>query len=98
MNAVLDTPHTRSTAEWQSADAADYLHPFTDFKGLANKGSRVITRAENIYLWDSEGNKILDAMSGLWCVNVGYGRRERRRRRAERREEGEAAERRLGVA
>ena len=76
MNAVLDTPHTRSTAEWQAADAAHYLHPFTDFKGLANKGSRVITRAENIYLWDSEGNKILDAMSGLWCVNVGYGRQE----------------------
>jgi len=45
MNAVLNTPHTRSTAEWQAADAAHYLHPFTDFKGLANKGSRVITRA-----------------------------------------------------
>src|SRR5512139_547417 len=76
MNAVLNTPHTRSTAEWQAADAAHYLHPFTDFKGLANKGSRVITRADNIYLWDSEGKKILDAMSGLWCVNVGYGRQE----------------------
>ncbi len=76
MNAVLDTPHTRTTAEWQAADAAHYLHPFTDFKGLANKGSRVITKADNIYLWDSDGKKILDAMSGLWCVNVGYGRQE----------------------
>ena len=27
-------------------------------------------------MWDSEGNKILDGMSGLWCVNVGYGRKE----------------------
>jgi putrescine aminotransferase len=35
--------------------------------------ARIITRADNIYLWDSEGHKILDAMSGLWCVNVGYG-------------------------
>jgi putrescine---pyruvate transaminase len=76
MNAVLNTPHTRSTAEWQAADAAHYLHPFTDFKGLASKGSRVIVKADNIYLWDSEGKKILDAMSGLWCVNVGYGRQE----------------------
>ena len=76
MNAVLNTPNTRTTAEWQAADAAHYLHPFTDFKGLANKGSRVITKADNIYLWDSEGKKILDAMSGLWCVNVGYGRQE----------------------
>ncbi len=63
----------RTTADWQAADAAHFLHPFTDFQGLARKGSRIITRAENIYLWDSEGRKILDAMSGLWCVNVGYG-------------------------
>lgn len=67
---------TRTTQDWQAADAAHYLHPFTDFKALASKGSRVITKAENIYLWDSEGHKILDAMSGLWCVNVGYGQQE----------------------
>lgn len=77
MNAVLNTPAApRGTKEWQAADAAHFLHPFTDFKSLAQRGSRVITRADNIYLWDSEGHKILDAMSGLWCVNVGYGRRE----------------------
>jgi putrescine aminotransferase len=67
---------SRSTAEWQAADAAHFLHPFTDFKALAAKGSRIIERGDGIYLWDSEGRKILDAMSGLWCVNVGYGRRE----------------------
>ncbi len=66
----------RSTHDWQAADAAHYLHPFTDFKALIGKGTRIITRADNIYLWDSEGQKILDAMSGLWCVNVGYGRQE----------------------
>ncbi len=63
----------RTTQQWQAADAAHFLHPFTDFQALARKGSRVIQRAENIYLWDSEGHKLLDAMSGLWCVNVGYG-------------------------
>ncbi|HET9978549.1 MAG TPA: aspartate aminotransferase family protein [Burkholderiaceae bacterium] len=66
---------TRTTAQWQAADAAHFLHPFTDFQSLARKGSRVIERAEGIYLWDSDGKKILDAMSGLWCVNVGYGQR-----------------------
>jgi putrescine aminotransferase len=77
MNAVTTpAPTARSTADWQAADAAHYLHPFTDFKALAGKGSRVITRADNIYLWDSDGQRILDAMSGLWCVNVGYGQRE----------------------
>jgi len=70
MNTVVDT------ALIQSLDTAHFLHPFTDFKDLSSRGARVITRAEGIYVWDSEGKKILDAMSGLWCVNVGYGRRE----------------------
>jgi len=66
---------TRTTQQWQAADAAHFLHPFTDFQSLAKKGSRIVERADNIYLWDTEGKKILDAMSGLWCVNVGYGQR-----------------------
>ncbi|MBK9236677.1 MAG: aspartate aminotransferase family protein [Rhodoferax sp.] len=64
------------TARIQTLDSAHFLHPFTDFKDLSAKGARVMTRGEGIYVWDSEGVKVLDAMSGLWCVNVGYGRRE----------------------
>jgi putrescine---pyruvate transaminase len=60
----------------QQKDAAHYLHPFTDFKALAAKGSRVMVRGEGIYIWDSEGNKLIDGMSGLWNVNLGYGRKE----------------------
>jgi putrescine aminotransferase len=67
---------SRSTAEWQALDAAHYLHPFTDTRALAGRGARVITRAEGVYLFDSEGHRILDGMSGLWCVALGYGRRE----------------------
>jgi putrescine aminotransferase len=73
---MSDQTTTRTTQQWQAADAAHYLHPFTDFKSLAAKGSRVMTKADNIYVWDSDGRKVLDAMSGLWCVNVGYGQRE----------------------
>ncbi len=69
-SAALDT------SQMQAMDAAHYLHPFTDFKQLNRKGSRIITRAEGIYLWDSDGNRILDGMAGLWCVNIGYGRKE----------------------
>ena len=65
----------RTTKEWQAADSKHFMHPFTDHKSLAAKGARVITRAEGIYVWDTDGNKILDAMSGLWCVNVGYGQK-----------------------
>ena len=67
---------TRSTEEWQSLDAAHYLHPFTDHAALGRKGTRLITRAAGVYLYESGGRQILDGMSGLWCVNLGYGRRE----------------------
>ena len=67
---------THDTVAWQSLDAAHYLHPFTDHRALAARGTRVITRAEGVWLHDSEGHRILDGMSGLWCVALGYGRRE----------------------
>jgi putrescine aminotransferase len=62
---VTDPMNTRTTRDWQAADARHFLHPFTDHQSLAKKGTRIITRADNIYLWDSEGKKVLDAMSGL---------------------------------
>ena len=64
------------TAELQALDAAHHMHPFTTGADLARKGARVITRAEGCWLTDSEGERILDGMAGLWCVNVGYGRKE----------------------
>jgi putrescine aminotransferase len=64
------------TKDLQALDSAHFLHPFTDHAALGKKGARVITRSDGLYVWDSEGQKIFDAMSGLWCVNVGYGRRE----------------------
>jgi len=72
----MHEPAALDTSQMQAMDAAHYLHPFTDFKQLNRKGSRIITRAEGIYLWDSDGNRILDGMAGLWCVNIGYGRKE----------------------
>lgn len=64
-----------STAEWRAIDTRHHLHPFTDYQLLAQEGSRIITRADGPYVWDSEGRRILDGMAGLWCVNVGYGRK-----------------------
>jgi putrescine aminotransferase len=65
-----------STKHWQALDAAHHIHPFSDAAALVREGARVITRADGIYLWDSEGNRIIDGMAGLWCVQVGYGNRE----------------------
>jgi len=68
--------HNWTTEQWVAADRSHHLHPFTDYKQLAAQGSRIITRADGIYIWDSEDNRILDAMAGLWCMNIGYGRKE----------------------
>ena len=64
------------TAQWQALDRLHHLQPFTDYKVLHEKGSRIITRAEGVHLWDSDGNRYIDGMAGLWCVNIGYGREE----------------------
>ena len=70
MNMITNHP---PTAELQAIDAAHHMHPFTAGAELAKTGTRIITRAKGVTLTDSEGNQILDAMAGLWCVNIGYG-------------------------
>jgi putrescine aminotransferase len=69
----VDTPGF-DTRALQQLDSAHYLHPFTDHGALRDRGARVMVRGDGIYLWDSDGHKVIDGMSGLWCVNVGYGR------------------------
>ncbi len=65
-----------SLKQLQAIDAAHHLHPFTDNKSLREAGSRMIVRAEGPFIYDAEGFEILDGMAGLWCVNIGYGRKE----------------------
>ncbi len=64
------------TEELQALDAAHHMHPFSNQNELSAKGARIIKRARGVTLTDSDGNEILDAMAGLWCVNIGYGRTE----------------------
>ena len=53
------------TAELQALDAAHHIHPFSaNGRALGKEGARVITRAKGVYLTDSEGEEILDAMAG----------------------------------
>lgn len=64
------------TAELQALDAAHHMHPFSSGSELAEKGVRIMKSAKGVTLTDTEGNTYIDAMSGLWCVNIGYGRDE----------------------
>lgn len=67
---------TISNINIKTTDNAHHLHPFTTHHELREKGPRVITRAEGVYIYDEDGKKILDGMAGLWCVQLGYGRQE----------------------
>jgi putrescine aminotransferase len=77
VESVLETTGVHAsfdTAALQQQDAEHFLHPFSDNASFAGKGARVIVRGDGIYIWDSDNKQFLDAMSGLWCVNAGYGR------------------------
>ena len=66
MNATL------GTTQLKQLDQNHHLHPFTDFRDYAEHGGRIVSRAEHVYIYDSDGNRIQDAMSGLWCCSLGY--------------------------
>jgi putrescine aminotransferase len=63
-NTIIDQK-TATTEDIRTTDAAHHLHPFTDSHSLNAKGARVIKRAEGVYLWDSDGERLIDGMAGL---------------------------------
>ncbi|HXV36588.1 MAG TPA: aminotransferase [Myxococcota bacterium] len=65
----------RETEAIQAQDNR-FIHPWENLKNLGRNKRNVLTRAEGIYVYDSEGNRYIDGPAGMWCVNVGYGRRE----------------------
>ncbi len=57
-------------------DRDHYIHPWTDFSTFKEEGSLVMAESEGAYVYDSNGNRYLDGIGGLWCVNIGYGNAE----------------------
>ena len=57
-------------------DASTILHPATNADDFSRSGSKIIESGQGIYLRDHRGKQLIDAVAGLWCVNVGYGRGE----------------------
>lgn len=60
---------------WQK-DKNHFIHPFTDFSVFHENGCDLITDSDGIYVEDAHGNRFIDGIAGLWCVNVGHGRAE----------------------
>lgn len=61
--------------ELRKMDRAHHLHPFTDHAAMHPGGTHILTGGKGVYLQGEEG-MLLDGLAGLWCVNVGYGRKE----------------------
>jgi len=69
------TPTANARSIWDM-DHDHVLHPWANFGPFEAKGSDIITRGEGSYLWDDKGRRYFDAVGGLWCTNIGLGRKE----------------------
>ncbi|SOD22290.1 4-aminobutyrate---pyruvate transaminase [Variovorax sp. YR752] len=67
-NAALQSAH----AERAANDIAAHLHPFTNLAAHPQVDPLVIERGDGIYVQDDQGHRYLEAMSGLWCVSLGF--------------------------
>jgi putrescine aminotransferase len=65
-----------STEALRWLDAAHLIHPFSDGAEIARSGTHLVCSGAGCTVIDETGRRLLDAIAGLWCVNVGYGRRE----------------------
>ena len=70
------TPAALTNQNLWEMDRRHSLHPWTNFGPFEKEGSLVIARGQGCHLWDAEGRQYLDAVGGLWCTNIGLGRRE----------------------
>src|SRR5882672_2847797 len=64
----LNTPAARR-------DQSFHLHPATNLRTVQTEGPLVITRGEGVYVYDDEGRRYLEGMSGLWCASLGFSER-----------------------
>lgn len=69
----MDPTHLTSLRD---ADEKFHLHPFTNHDDMHKAGTHVVTGSGGVYVVDQDDRKLMDGLAGLWCVNVGYGRRE----------------------
>lgn len=79
MTSQMNEPSREQVTDLKQADRDNVFHPFTQLHDHASGksgGPRIIDSGQGVRINDSEGNSLLDAFAGLYCVNVGYGRRE----------------------
>ncbi|VUD40451.1 putative aminotransferase [Thalassocella blandensis] len=68
--------NSRGDADFTHSGVDHILHPTTSIVDIQKTGPRIVAQGNGVYVEDQHGNKQIDAIAGLWCVNVGYGRKE----------------------
>jgi taurine-pyruvate aminotransferase len=62
------------TEKWQEKDNRYVWHAMSGYD--PSTSTMIVEKGDGAWITDTDGNQYLDGMSGLWCVNVGYGREE----------------------
>src|SRR5271168_4143825 len=64
---------TMSTSSLIESDRKHLIHPVASLRAHEERGVTILESGRGAWLRDIDGNELLDAFSGLWCVNTGYG-------------------------
>ncbi len=81
ISVSTDTPKTdieplsetyQNDVSLRSRDIANLIHPYTNLKKHAEEGPFIITHGHGVYVYDDQGQKYIEAMSGLWCTSLGF--------------------------
>jgi len=68
-------PKYNTTTLWKK-DHDHFIHPYTNFDKFDKEGSVIFTEGKDHFIYDSDGKEYIDGIAGLWCVNIGHGRKE----------------------
>lgn len=68
--------NTFNTKDLWEKDNKHFMHPYSNYKVFPKEGSTIYVKGDRHFIYDSDGNRYLDGMAGLWCVNIGHGREE----------------------
>ena len=74
-SADMNLQNTLGTDRLQELDNR-VVHPWDNLQQVGQNQRTVVSRSEGIYVYDSDGNRLIDGPAGMWCVNVGHGRKE----------------------
>lgn len=73
MTLQANSPTDQDLVDW---DREHHLHPWAGVEGFGTDEYMRVNTADGIYLWDAEGKRYIDGPGGMWCAQIGYGRKE----------------------